>query len=67
MKIKLGSKEVKIDRIQKVREVGSKIAYIYFKTGESIQVTCCVKEPRPGLIAYPGTAEELKALIERHS
>ena len=38
---------------------------ISFVTGESIEVKCGVDFPDPNGYTYPGTAEELKTLIEK--
>ena len=65
MKVQLGSKEIQLSRVQRVRRVGQYIAQIDFKTGESIHVKCGVHCSDGMTISYHGTFEELKALVDR--
>ena len=66
MKIKLGPQTVDVCRIQRIVKINRNVAKIAFMTGNSILVTCGVKASNSPLISYPGTYEELKALIERN-
>ncbi|MXV75382.1 hypothetical protein F4Z99_14065 [Candidatus Poribacteria bacterium] len=61
-KIKFGVVEFRVDRIHSIRRVSHYIAEIRFKTDESIHVICgtSVLDNR---YSYPGTYEQLKALI----
>ena len=65
MKLQLGSKQIQLSRVQRVRRVGQYVAQIDFKTGESIHVKCGVHCPDGMTISYHGTFEELKALIDK--
>ncbi len=65
MKFQLGSKQIQLSRVHRVRRVGQYIAQIDFKTGESIHVKCGVHSPDSVAISYHGTFEELKALIDK--
>ena len=64
MEIKLGSITIKLDRVSQVVRINKKVVRIYFITGNAIEVRCSTKNPSYGLIAYSGTADELKALID---
>ena len=66
MKMKLGSREIQLNRVLKVTRVENYIAEIHFVTGESIRVRCGIQAPNRALISYPGTSEELKSFIEQH-
>ena len=66
MKMKLGSREIQLNRVSKVTRAGKHIAEIHFVTGESIHVICGIQVPNGASISYPGTCEELKSFIERH-
>lgn len=66
MKIKLGRTEIPLKRIRRVDRVGSRIAHIEMKTGESIRVICGVRSQESGFVSYRGSYEELKAFIDQH-
>lgn len=66
MQVKLGPLTVDLRRIQRIMKIKQNVAKITFMTGNSILVTCGVKAPNSTLISYPGTYDELKALIERN-
>ena len=66
MKIKLGDKEINPKRVRKVSRVGSRIAHIQFKTGESIKVVCGVCSQETGFVSYSGSYEQLKEFIDKH-
>ena len=66
MKMKLGSKEIQLNRVLKVTRVENYTAEIHFVTGESIRVRCGLQVPNGALISYPGTYEELKSFIKQH-
>ena len=66
MKIRLGGKEIDLKRVWKISSVGNHIALITFHTGESIKVLCN-RKPDGMTISYPGTYEELKALIYKQN
>ncbi|MDE0636640.1 MAG: hypothetical protein OXI43_12440 [Candidatus Poribacteria bacterium] len=65
MKIRLGSKEISLSRVHRVRKFSHHIAEIQFITSESIYVLCGVRVPDQVSFTYDGTVEELKALIEK--
>ncbi|MDE0636625.1 MAG: hypothetical protein OXI43_12365 [Candidatus Poribacteria bacterium] len=65
MKLKLGSKTIQLNAVQRVSRVGHRIARIYLKTGETIEVICGVSVPNEMVCSYPGTVEQLQACIER--
>ena len=63
LKIRLGGKTIDPRRVSSIKRVGSKVCNIKFVTGESITVTCGVEVPDPMRISFPGTPEQLKALL----
>ena len=67
MKLKLGPKELQLRRVAKVRRVGSTTAKITMHTGEAILVKCAVHYQDSCTFTYPGTFEELKALIDKYN
>ena len=65
MKLKLGPKTIDLRRVRHIVKVGDSLAKIRFHTGEAILVRCAVRYPDGMTFTYPGTVEELKALVER--
>ena len=63
MKIRLGSRTIKLNRVSKVTNAGVHLAKITFVTGESILVKCGVNFLDRNGFTYPGTVAELKAFI----
>lgn len=61
--MRLGSKTIDPTRVSSIKRAGSKVCVVKFVTGESISVMCGVKAPDPMRISFPGTPEELKALL----
>ncbi len=65
MKLRLGNTTIQLRKVKRVHGLGSRIAIITFKNGESLKVICGVKVPEKGFPCFSGTYEELKSLIER--
>ena len=63
MDIKLGNVEVNIESIESIIRVSHHIARIDLKIGGSIYVICGLSVP-DNQCSYPGTYEELEALID---
>lgn len=63
LKIRLGGKTIDPRRVRSIRRVGSRVCNVKFVTGESITVTCGVEVPDAIRISFPGTPEQLKALL----
>lgn len=66
MKLKLGPKEIQLNRVEKVTKAGRNIAKISFCTGEAILVKCAVQYPDRCTFTYPGAFDQLKVFIENH-
>ncbi len=65
MKLKLGNMTIQPRKIKRLHRLGSRIAVITFKNGETLRVICGVSVPEKGFACFLGTYEELKSLIER--
>ena len=63
LKLRLGGKTIDPRRVSSIKRVGSRVCIVKFVTGESIIVTCGVKVPDAMRISFPGTPEQLKALL----
>lgn len=63
MKLKFGPKTIDLRRVRKIVKVSPNLAKMVFHTGEAILVKCSVRHPDGSTFSYPGTVEELKALI----
>ena len=62
-KIRLGGKTIDPSRVHRIKRVGSRVCNVKFVTGESITVTCGIEGPDSMRISFPGTPEQLKALL----
>lgn len=65
MKIRLGRKTIDPEEVKHFRRIGSRACVLEFTTGESITVACGVKT-RENTISFPGTPEDLKALLAEY-
>ena len=63
MKLKFGPKEVHLNRISKVIKIEHSLAEIRFHTGDAILVRCSIEHPDGMTFSFPGTVEELKAIV----
>ena len=63
LKVRLGGKTIDPRRVSSIKRVGSRVCILKFVTGESITVTCGVEVPDAMRISFPGTPEQLKALL----
>ena len=63
LKIRLGGKTIDPRRVSSIKRVGSRVCILKFVTGESITVTCGVEVLDAMRISFPGTPEQLKALL----
>lgn len=63
LKIRLGGKSIDPTRVSSIRRASSRVCNVKFITGESITVTCGVQGPDSIRISFPGTPEQLKALL----
>ena len=63
LKVRLGGKTIDPRRVSSIKRVGSRVCNVKFVTGESIIVTCGVKGLDAMRISFPGTPEQLKALL----
>ena len=63
LKIRLGGKTIDPRRVSSIKRVGSRVCILKFVTGESITVTCGVEVFDTMRISFPGTPEQLKALL----
>lgn len=63
MKLKFGPKTIDLRRVRKIQKVGHNLAKMVFHTGEAIIVRCSVRHPDGFTFSYPGTVEELQALV----
>ena len=66
LKLRLGSKTIDPRRVSSIKRVGSRVCIVKFVTGESITVTCGVKVLDAMRISFPGTPEQLKALLSSY-
>lgn len=66
MKMQLGGKTIKLNRVHEAKRVGVRGCLIQFITGESIRVTCGVKAPDGMSITYEGSADDLVAFINQN-
>lgn len=63
LKVRLGDETVDLSRVSSIKRVGSRVCNVKFVTGESITVTCGVEVPDSTRFSFPGTPEQLKALL----
>lgn len=63
MKMQLGGKVIKLNRVHKAKRIGARGCIIEFHTGESIRVVCGVEVPDGMAISYKGSADDLIAFI----
>ncbi len=66
MKICLGPIKIDSERVNRFKQIASRVCILGFITGESITVTCGVKTPANSTISFPGTPEDLKALLAEY-
>ncbi len=63
MKLKFGPKTIDLHRVRKIVKVRHNLAKMVFHTGEAILVRCSIRHPDGSTFSYPGTVEELQALV----
>ena len=66
MKIRLGPIKIDPERVNRFKQIASRVCILGFITGESITVTCGVKTPASSTISFPGTPEDLKKLLAEY-
>ena len=66
MEIKLNSKAIGLHRIARIVKISPSAAEITMHTGEAIHVKCGVRYPDCCSISYPGTFQQLKAVIDTY-
>ena len=66
MKICLGRETINPKEINCFKRIGSRVCILEFITGESLTVACSVKTPDNNTVSFPGTPEDLKALVAEY-
>ena len=66
MKIRLGRKIINSKEVNCFKRIGSRVCILGFINGESLTVACSVKTPDNNTVSFPGTPEDLKALVAEY-
>lgn len=64
--MRFGPMTIDPKRVNRFKQIGSRVCILGFLTGESITVTCGVKTPANGTISFPGSPEDLKELLAEY-
>jgi len=65
MKLKLGVREIDMDRIARMNKKGYNIAIITLTNGDEVKVVCNYSAENSLICSYAGTYEEFKSFVER--